>query len=87
MDKNLIRELVTEEMDKKELIDLVNREETRTIKVTSDLTLKLQGERVEGVIYVTVDETGKPNEKVRMSLLLDFGIFVTRDQLAPNWYY
>ena len=73
-------------MSNKELIDLTEENVTtiRTIEVTSDLALRLKGDYVERAIYVTVVETGKPDERVRMSLLFDFGIMTPSNSWHPT---
>lgn len=74
MDKFLARELIVEHLGHRDLIELVKKEGTFTIQVTSDLTLRLKGNRREVGIDVTVVEKGQPDKKVMMSLFGDFAI-------------
>lgn len=81
MDKFLARELIVEKLGNRDLIDLVAKERTYVIEVTSGLTLNLKGNRREEGINLTIVEAGQPDKQVLLTLFGDFAITTYRHYL------
>ena len=81
MDKFLARELIVEHLSNRDLIDLVIKEKTHSIEITSGLTLNLKGDRRGEGINLTIIETGQPNKQVWLTLFGDFAITTYRRYL------